>query len=82
MTRTVHVIAVDQTVTTAEGIFPNMDIRMWAVNTTDNVHLALLHKIAEDAYRMESDWFGALIFENLVEARDYIQEQMDNMTIN
>ena len=78
----VHVMAVDQTVTTTEGVSPNMDIRMWAAKTVDGVHLALLHKIAEDVYRMESDWFGTLIFENLVEARDYIQEQMDNMSIN
>lgn len=79
----VHVVALDQTITTADGIFPNMNIRMWAVKAIkNNTHIAILHKLAEDLYRMESEWFGELHFENLVDARDYVQEQMDNMSIN
>lgn len=83
MTRDIHVIAVDQTITTADGVFPNMDIRMWAIKTKeDNTHIALLHKLAEDLYRMESDWFGQLYFENLIDARDYVQTELDNININ
>lgn len=79
----IHVVAIDQTITTTEGVFPNMDIRTWAVKLIENnEHLATLHKLAEDLYRMESEWFGKLHFENLVDARDYIQDRMDNMSIN
>ena len=81
--RTVHVIAIDQTITTADGIIPNMDIRMWAIKTADDtIHLGILHKLASDLYRMDSDWFGQLYFENLVDARDYVQEELDNIKIN
>ena len=80
--RSIHVIALDQTITTADGVFPNMDIRTWAIKTIDDTPIALVHKLAADLYRMDSDWLGQHFFENLVTARDFAQEELDKIQVN
>jgi len=82
MTKDIHVIALDQTIITAKGRVPNHDIRTWSIQTVDDVPLALLHKLAPDLYKMESDWFGQHHFENLVDARDFVQDKLDHMQLN
>lgn len=83
MHRPIQVVAVDQTMVTPYGIYANPDIRNWVVQTIgDQAELAQLWKLGDDQIQMESDWFGALIFDNLVDARDYIQGELDRLTIN
>lgn len=81
--RDIHIVAIDQMIDTEHGRVPNPNIKNWAVYTVDNTsNIGILWKNPEDKIEMDSAWFGNMVFDTLIDARDYIQSEYDKIRVN